>query len=126
MILIKKKKKNDFENIFKHLVFILRIKRRSSTKHYNNNNNNNNNRNKLKTNFHKVKLPNFKLIIRFKKKKGGGGGGGRGGDKKYKTKLHQSTALSCPSPRRISGAKYSGVPHRVYVFFSSFNKKKKK
>ena len=76
MILIKKKKKNDFENIFKHLVFILRIKRRSSTKHYNNNNNNNNNRNKLKTNFHKVKLPNFKLIIRFKKKKGGGGGGG--------------------------------------------------
>ena len=32
------------------------------------------------------------------------------------TKLHQSIDLSCPFARSISGAKYSGVPHNVYVF----------
>jgi hypothetical protein len=29
------------------------------------------------------------------------------------TKLHQSTALLCPLPLTISGARYSGVPQKV-------------
>ena len=35
------------------------------------------------------------------------------------TRLHQSTAESCPRPLKISGAKYPGVPHIVYAFMPS-------
>ena len=31
--------------------------------------------------------------------------------KEKKPKVHQSTAFPCPILKRISGAKYSGVPH---------------
>lgn len=40
-------------------------------------------------------------------------------------KVHQSTGLPCPLFSNISGARYSGVPHKVYVLPSKYLAKPK-